>query len=63
LAVSDDGGRDALDARSVVIYDTGDWVEYGSDGSGEAFQAEIYGTASLTEEQAAARLAHFFQAS
>jgi len=30
-----------------VIYDAGDWVEYGSDGGGEAFQTELYGAADL----------------
>jgi hypothetical protein len=41
----------------VVSYQLGDWVEFGSDGSGEAFVAELYGAASLSEEQEAARLA------
>jgi len=41
------------------MYDAGDWVQYGSDGSGEAFQAELYGAAELSEEQQAARLARF----
>jgi hypothetical protein len=35
----------------------GEWVECGSDGSGEAFQAELYGAAELSEKQQAARLA------
>lgn len=59
--VREDGGRDVLDAKSVVIYDTGDWVEYGSDGSGEAFRAELYASANFSPEQEAARLAHFFR--
>jgi hypothetical protein len=58
-ALREDGGREVLDAKSVVLYDTGEWVEYGSDGSGEAFRADIYGAANFSQEQAAARLAHF----
>jgi hypothetical protein len=27
-----DGSREDIDAMSVVTWDTGDWVEYGSDG-------------------------------
>jgi len=42
-----------------VMYDAGDWIEYGSDGSGEAFQAELYGEAEFSEEQQSAGLARF----
>jgi hypothetical protein len=55
----EDGTREIAGARSVVIYDAGDWVEYGSDGSGEAFQAELYGAAELSGDQQAARWARF----
>ncbi|MGH3152985.1 MAG: hypothetical protein ACRDOB_19975 [Streptosporangiaceae bacterium] len=55
----EDRTRETAGARSVVMYDAGDWVEYGSDGSGEAFQAELYGAAEFSEEQQAARLARF----
>ena len=55
----EDGSREIAGARSVVIYDAGDWAEYGSDGSGEAFVAEPYGAAELSGEQQAARLARF----
>jgi hypothetical protein len=62
-ALRADGDREVLDVGSVVIYDTGEWVEYGSDGSGEAFRTELYGAANFSQEQAAARMAHFYQAS
>ena len=55
----EDSAREIADAKSVVIYNAGEWVEYGSDGSGEAFQAELYGAAELSGEQQAARLARF----
>jgi hypothetical protein len=55
----EDGTCETVGAKSVVIYDAGDWVEYGSNGNGEAFQAEIYGTAGFSGEQQAARLARF----
>jgi len=28
-----DGSREDIDAKSVVIWDTGDWVEYGGTGA------------------------------
>jgi len=52
-----DGTRETADARSIVIYDPGEWVEYGSDGSGGAFQAELHGEAGFSGEEQAARLA------
>lgn len=55
----EDGNRETVGARSVVMYDAGEWIEYGSDGSGEAFQAELYGAAEFSGEQQAARLARF----
>jgi hypothetical protein len=55
----EDGTRETAEAQSVVIYDAGDWVEYGSDGSGDAFEAELYGSAGLPGEQQTARLARF----
>jgi hypothetical protein len=55
----EDSTRETVGAKSVVLYDAGDWVEYGSDGSGEAFRAELYGTAEFSKEQQAARLARF----
>lgn len=56
-ALREDGGREALDAKRVMLYDTGAWVEYGSDSSGEAFRAEIYGAANFSPEQVGARWA------
>jgi hypothetical protein len=44
----EDSTRETVGARSVVVYDAGDWVEWGSDGSSEAFQAELYGAAGLS---------------
>ena len=55
----DDSTRETVGAKSVVMFDDGEWVEYGSDGSGEAFQAELYGAAEFSGEQQAARLARF----
>ena len=60
-ALREDGGREVLDAKSVVLYETGEWVEYGSDGSGEAFRAEIYGAENFSPEQAAANWAYFHE--
>jgi hypothetical protein len=54
-----DGARETVGAKGVVVYDAGDWVEYGCDGSGEAFQAELHGVAGLSGEQQAAKLARF----
>lgn len=56
-ALRADGGREVLGTKAMVLYEMGEWVEYGSDGSGEAFRAEIYGAANFSQEQAAARLA------
>lgn len=41
-----DGSRQALDAKSVVTYKTGDWVQYGSD-SRDEFKIEVYSAADL----------------
>jgi hypothetical protein len=54
----EDGTRETARATSVVIYDAGDWVEYGGDGSG-AFEAGLYGAAGLSGEQQEARMARF----
>jgi hypothetical protein len=59
--LSQDGTRKAADAMTVVIYESGDWIEYASNGSGDAFEAELYGAAFLTEEQQAARLTRAFR--
>jgi hypothetical protein len=55
----EDSTRETVGAKGVVMYDAGDWIEYGSDGSGEAFQAELYGEAEFSEEQQSAGLARF----
>jgi len=55
----EDSTRETVGAKSAVTYDAGDWIEYGSDGSGGAFQAELYGAAEFSGEQQAARLARF----
>ncbi len=55
----EDGTRETAGAESVVIYDAGDWVEYGSDGSGDAFEATLYGAAGIPGDQQEARLARF----
>jgi hypothetical protein len=36
-----DGSRENLTAKSVVVYETNDWVEYGSDGT-EPFRTRDY---------------------
>jgi hypothetical protein len=43
----EDKTRESVGAKGVVMYDAGDWIEYGSDGSGGAFQAELYGAAGF----------------
>jgi hypothetical protein len=54
-----DGTREAVEAKTVVIYESGEWVEYASDGKGDAFRAELYGAATFSREQHAARWARF----
>lgn len=51
------GTRAAADARTVVFYEAGDWVEYGT---GDWFKAEEYWAASEPEGAAGARLAAAF---
>jgi hypothetical protein len=45
----EDSSRKTVGATSVVIHDAGDWGEYGSDGSGDAFQTELYEAAGFPE--------------
>ena len=54
-----DGTHADVAAKSVVTWDTGDWVEYGCDGSSE-FKFESYWEAYLSEEEWAARMAEVF---
>jgi hypothetical protein len=46
----DDGAREDLTAKSVVIWEPGEWVEYGGDG-GEGHQVESYWAQDLSEEK------------
>jgi hypothetical protein len=52
-----DGGRQALAAKSVVIWDTGEWVEYGSD---DGLIVEEYWAVREPDGAAESRLAAFF---
>ena len=52
-----DGSREDIDAMSVVTWDTGDWVEYGSDGG---FKTDGYWAAQESEEESEARLSESF---
>jgi hypothetical protein len=52
-----DGTREAIAARSVVLWDAGEWVEYGSE---DGLEAEEYWEAQEPEGAAEARLAAFF---
>ncbi len=51
-----DGTREAVGAKSVVIVDPGDWVEYGGDG----LRVDEYWAAHEPEEAARARLTAVF---
>jgi hypothetical protein len=46
----DDGAREDLTVKSVVIWEPGEWVEYGGDG-GEGHQIESYWAQDLSEEE------------
>ena len=52
-----DGSRENIDAKSVVMWDTGDWVEYGSDG---AFKTCDYWAATEPWEEWQARASEIF---
>jgi hypothetical protein len=54
-----DGSRETVEAQSVVIFDTGDWFEYGWDGDGE-FKVDAYWEADLSEEEWKATFAEAF---
>jgi hypothetical protein len=45
-----DGARENLGAKSVVIWEPGDWVEYGFN-TGEGFKAQSYWEEDLSDEQ------------
>jgi len=52
-----DGSREDISATSVVMWDTGDWVEYGSDG---ALKTRDYWAATVPEERWPTRAAEDF---
>ncbi|HSR85271.1 MAG TPA: hypothetical protein VLM11_13935 [Streptosporangiaceae bacterium] len=52
-----DGTREAVSAKSVVVWDAGDWVEYGSD---DALKAEEYWAVQEPDESAETRLVAAF---
>jgi hypothetical protein len=56
-----DGAAEPLAAPSVVAWEKGEWVEYGSDGS-RSFRAELYWEAGLPADQQAAVLKEAFGA-
>ena len=54
-----DGSRQDLSAKSVILWETGDWVEYGSNGP-SGFQAREYWAAVERAEDSQARLDEIF---
>ena len=52
-----DGSREIIEAPSVVLWDAGDWVEYGSDAG---LQTRDYWAATEPEEESRARLSRVF---
>lgn len=55
----DDGSRENLTAKSVVIWEPGEWVEYGGEG-GEGHKIESYWSQDLSEEEVKAMFAEVF---
>jgi hypothetical protein len=55
----EDGSREDLDAQSVVIWQPGEWVEYGGDG-GTGYKVERYWAEDLSEEEWKAIFAKVF---
>lgn len=53
------GTRENLIAKSVVIWEPGDWVEYGFN-TGEGYKAESYWQDDLSDEEWKATLADVF---
>jgi hypothetical protein len=58
----DDGSREDLPAKSVVIWEPGEWVEYGGEGGegGEGYKIESYWAQDLSEEEWKAIFAEAF---
>lgn len=54
-----DGSREDLTAKSVVIWEPGEWVEYGGEG-GEGRKIESYWSQDLSEEEWKAMFAEVF---
>jgi hypothetical protein len=54
----EDGSRENLTAKSVVIWDPGDWVEYGHGDNGG--KVELYWSETFSEQEWAAMLAEVF---
>jgi hypothetical protein len=57
----DDGSRENLTAKSVVIWEPGDWVEHGSD-PGEGYKTESYWSEDFTDDEWRAIFAEAFGA-
>lgn len=55
----EDGSREDLDAQSVVVWQPGEWVEYGGDG-GTGYKIERYWAEDLSEEEWKAIFAEVF---
>jgi hypothetical protein len=60
--MSQDGAPEPVVAVTVVAWDAGDWVAYGSDGSSE-FKADLYWATDMPENQRAAGLSETFESS
>lgn len=54
-----DASREDLTAKSVVIWEPGEWVEYGGDGN-EGYKIEGYWEQDLSEEEWKAIFAEAF---
>jgi len=59
LGAASNGTRENLIAKSVVIWESGDWVEYGFN-TGEGYKAESYWQDDLSDEEWKATLADVF---
>jgi hypothetical protein len=55
--LSQDGSREAISAKTVVMWDAGEWVEYGSE---DGLRAEEFWAAQEPEGAAEARLSAAF---
>ena len=56
-----DGSRETIEAQSVVIFEAGDWFEYGANNNGNSrFKVDIYWETGLSEEEQKAIFAAIF---